>query len=66
MRPIINKWQFALNLSKDYYHMESGWRIFTFGIAKFTTIPKQGERYNKSNYKGFILKLRVWFPIEIL
>lgn len=64
MKPITDKWQFALSLQRDWSRMESGWKVFTFGIFNFIRLPHGGATYGKDDYKGFIIKFRIWLPVE--
>ena len=64
MKPILNKWQSHVSFRKDYSRMESGWSVLTCAICNFTKLPPSGECYRKDDYKGFIIRLRIWLPIE--
>lgn len=62
-----NKWQIELSLKRDYNRCPPvGWRILSFGIYKITNYPEEGARLTKENYKGFLIRLYVWFPVEII
>lgn len=64
MKKILNKWQIHWGFGKDPERLESGWKRLDFGIFKIVEFPKEGERLHKPQYKGFILKLRIWLPVE--
>lgn len=58
------KWQFKLSIKPDYRRMDAGWKVFVFGIFKFKHLPPMGEIVQKCCYKGFLIKFRIWLPIE--
>ena len=63
MKKILNKWQVSLSLKEDFRRMDRGWKIFEFAIVKWTRWP-EGMMATKNNYKGFIIRFAIWFPID--
>jgi hypothetical protein len=58
----INKWRVVWSWAKDYRIMDN-WYSLVFGLAKFHTLPGQGERIHRKLYKGQIFEMRIWLPI---
>lgn len=70
MKKILNKWQLHWLFFPDYERRETGWRRWEFGIFKIINFPREGQLlFNDPGnrmYWGFLIKLRIWFPFEII
>lgn len=65
-KPKVGKWQFMWTIQPERQSGVPGWRILSFGIFKFKTLPKEGERVDPSTYDGFIVTALFWLPYIIL
>lgn len=65
MKRELNKWQFVWQHGRDAMFMGPFIYRFTFGIFKLISMPEEGSRLRKENYKGFLINLRYWFPMEL-
>lgn len=63
-RKVMDKWQFVLWSGKDYQRFERGWRVAEVGIFKLTSLPEEGVKVNKANFKGFLIRVAYWLPVE--
>jgi len=64
MEPIIGKWQIDFFVNHDFQSLQLGWYHFHFAIVKLISLPRQGARLHKSEYKGFIVSFRFWIPFD--
>ena len=65
MKKELNKWQTIFSFGRDFVRYERGWKHLVFGVFKFVEFPDDiGERLQKRHYKGFIIDLYVFIPIE--
>lgn len=60
----LNKWQIVSYFGRDYRVIERGWKEIRFGIINFHQFPLEREMISKKNYRGFILRFFIWFPID--
>lgn len=61
---VVGKWQFVFTGSKDFMRLERGWYVADVGIFKLTSLPSEGMKPTKRNYKGFWLRFWFWLPLE--
>lgn len=61
---LLNKWQFVHSLSTDYRYMREGWKVCQIGIFKLTSFPREGVIPDRKHYKGFLLRFKIWFPVD--
>jgi len=65
-KPPLNKWHSHFSFSRDYQRMDRGWKIIVFGILNVHHLPEPGSiLMRKRDYKGFLLRIVFFFPIEI-
>ena len=66
MKPFykLNKWTTWFFFRPDLDRFDRGWKLLQFGIFKLTSLPNEGCRITKQNYKGFIIRLYIFTPIE--
>jgi|APSaa5957512576_1039674.scaffolds.fasta_scaffold01288_12 hypothetical protein len=57
-------WQFVFKFARDCQRMETGWNLFMIGFIKLNDIPPEGSIVTREFYSGFLLRLRIWLPIE--
>ncbi len=66
MKRLLNKWQLHFIFGRDHGRMESGWKRLEFGILKLHSLPEEAYAFHSAHYKGFIVRLRIWLPIEVV
>lgn len=64
MKKIKNKWQCHFRFGHDPRFLEQGWREVQFGILNIVDFPPEGQYLTKKYYKGFLIKFKIWFPID--
>ena len=65
MRRQLDKWQLMLNIRQEYQYDRWGWRMLDFGVVNFMQFPPEGQSYSPRDYKGFIINIRFFFPIDM-
>lgn len=66
MKRVLNKWQPFISINQEPMYDRWGWRMFAVGLVRFHRFPEQGVAFGPSDYDGFILNIRFWFPIEMI
>lgn len=64
MKRVLNKWQAAFVVHRDFIRRYPGWYVVTIGCFKLTSQPEEGARISKLNYRGFLWEFRMWLPFE--
>ena len=60
----VGKWRCVLNCEHQPWREDAGWRSFTFGIYRLDNIPPIGAEICRSDYTGFLIRMRFWLPFE--
>lgn len=58
------RWWFVLLIRKDFMRLESGWRLFRFGIFRLKHEPEEGVDAKGNKDAGFLISFRYWLPFE--
>lgn len=60
----IGKWQFVFTKGQAIEYNDLFMSQLTIGVFKLTSLPEEGVRVSKENYKGFLKSWYYWFPIR--
>jgi len=64
MKKELNKWQWGFGLLRDNRTMERGWKILQIYCLNFHNFSQPGDMISKEDYKGFLFRIAIWFPID--
>lgn len=59
-------WQFVYYFEKEPTMIAPCLYRFEIGLIKLHTMPSEGQYISRKDYKGFLLRTRLFIPIEII